>query len=209
MSKKLGASTQKFIEMSDIIGDVVFFKNGNACSIIETSSVNFFLLSQDEQNARIYGYMGLINSLSFALQILIVSRKVDMSAYITMLGERIEQETQPRIREHLSQYRSFIQELVSEGQILDKKLYVIVPFSRLELGATNAKGGSSKNANYVARITEAIGSKRNLVADQIIRMGLSARILPREELIKLYYELYNNESISLDFESSDIKNVVL
>ncbi len=209
MSKKLGASTQKFIEISDIIGDVVFFKNGDACSLIETSSVNFFLLSQDEQNARIYGYMSLINSLSFSLQILIISRKVDMTAYITMLGDRIQQVTNPRVREHLSQYRAFIQELVSEGQILDKKLYVVVPLSRLELGASNAKGVSTKNNSYVAKATEALNSKRNLVADQIIRMGLAARILPREELIKLYYELYNNETISLDFDTGDIKNVII
>lgn len=209
MSKKLGASTQKFIEISDIIGDVVFFKNGDACSLIETSSVNFFLLSQDEQNARIYGYMSLINSLSFSLQILIVSRKVDMTAYITMLGDRTEQVTSPRIREHLTQYKAFIQELVSEGQILDKKLYVVVPLSRLELGASNAKGVSTKNNSYVTKATEALSSKRNLVADQIIRMGLAARILPREELIKLYYELYNNETISLDFDTGDIKNVII
>jgi len=209
MNKKIGASTQKFIEISDIVGDVVFFKNGDACSLIETSSVNFFLLSQDEQNARIYGYMGLINSLSFSLQILIISRKVDMTNYINMLGERIQQVSNARVREHLTQYKSFIQELVSEGQLLDKKLYVVIPFSKLELGATAAKGGSSKNTNYVQRVTEAISSKRNLVVDQIVRMGLSARVLPREELIKLYYEIYNNETISLDFESTDIKNVIL
>lgn len=209
MSKKIGASTQKFIEVSDIVDDVVFFKNGDACSVIETSSVNFFLLSQDEQNARIYGYMGLINSLSFPIQILIVSRKIDMSSYISMLGERIQQVSSPRVQEHLTQYRSFIQELVSGGELLDKSLYVVVPFSRLELGPSAAKGGGSKKASYVKRVQEALSTKKSSVVEQIVRMGLSARVLPREELIKLYYELYNHETISLDFDSSDVKNVIL
>lgn len=210
MAKKINATTQKFTELSDVVEDIVFFRNGNACSVIETSSVNFFLLSQDEQNARIYGYMSLINSLSFPIQILIISRQVDMSSYVGMIDKKIESVTNNRIKEHLMQYHSFIQELVSEGQLLDKKLYVVVPITRLEVGATAGKGkGRKKQEEYVKKVSEKLYSKRNSVIEQIQRMGLSARPLVREELIKLYYELYNQETISLDFHSADIKNVIL
>ena len=55
MKKRIHSTTQDFTEIVDISDDIVFLKGGNACMIAETSSVNFFLLSQDEQNARIYG----------------------------------------------------------------------------------------------------------------------------------------------------------
>ena len=55
----------------------------------------------------------------------------------------------------------------------------------------------------------ALLSKRNNIATQVERMGLIARPLTTNELIKLYYELFNQEFITLDFDSSDIKNVIL
>ena len=70
---KIHSTTQDFTDILDIVEDIVLFKGKNACCVLEVSSVNFFLLSADEQNAIIYVYMSLINSLSFAIQILIVS----------------------------------------------------------------------------------------------------------------------------------------
>ena len=40
-------------------------------------------------------------------------------------------------------------------------------------------------------------------------MGLMARPLSHEELIKLFYEILNNDSITVDFDSSDVKNVII
>lgn len=208
---KIHATTQKFIEMEDIQNDVVFLKGRNACSILETSAVNFFLLSQDEQNARIYSYMSLLNSLSFAIQIIIVSKKVDLSNYLAMLDDKINNVNTPKIREHLTLYREFIQELIKGGQLLDKKIYVVVPFSPLELPPVTAatSSGNKKKMDYKERVTEALASKREAVAAQIQRIGLSAKPLQGEELAKLFYELFNQDTISLDYNTNDIKNVIL
>src|SRR3989344_5409680 len=101
---KIKSSTQSFIEIENIKDDVVFLKGRSACSVLEVSSVNFFLLSQDEQNARIYGYMSLLNSLTFALQVVVVSKKIDLSAYISSLEHKISTTTNTRVSEHLKLY---------------------------------------------------------------------------------------------------------
>ncbi len=213
--KKVNSTTQDFTEIVDISDDIVFFKGGNSCMVAEISSVNFFLLSSDEQSARIYGYMSLLNSLSSYIQILIVSRKIDLGSYLKLLDDKITTVKNPKISEQLSLYRDFIRDLIKGEGLLDKKVYIVIPFSQLELGpastAANAghttKGQASMPLNE--RIKSGLISKRNNVIAQVERMGLSSRALSTNELIKLYYELFNQEFITLDFAASDVKNVIL
>lgn len=209
---KIHSSTQAFTEIIDILDDMVFFKGGNACMIMEVSSVNFFLLSSDEQNARLYGYMALLNSLSSYIQILIVSRRVDLGNYVKLLEDRIANVKNPKVSEQLSLYRDFIKALVKGEGLLDKKIYIIIPFSQLELGPTSVAQTQSSNKNNLAfndRVKSALISKRNGVLSQVERMGLIARPLGTDDLIKLFYEVLNQEFITLDFNSGDIKNVIL
>jgi len=209
---KIHSSTQDFTEIVDVSDDIVFLKGGNACMIMEVSSVNFFLLSQDEQNARIYGYMALLNSLASAIQILIISRRVDLGNYIKLIEEKISNIQNQKVREQLTLYRDFIKDIIKGEGLLDKKIYIVIPFSQLELGvATTVKTQrpDKKNLQLSERVKSALLSKRNNIATQVERMGLIARPLSTNELIKLYYELFNQEFITLDFDSSDIKNVIL
>ena len=180
--------------------------------IAEVSSVNFFLLSRDEQTARIYGYMALLNSLSSYIQILIVSRRIDLVNYMKLLDDRIDSVKNPKISEQLSLYRDFIKDLIKGEGLLDKKVYLVIPFSQLELGpmtvapqASNKKGALPMND----RIKSGLLSKRNNVLAQVERMGLLARPLSTNELIKLFYEIYNQEFITLDFDATDVKNVIM
>lgn len=208
---KIHSTTQDFTEIADITDDTVFFKGGNACMIIETSSVNFFLLSTDEQNARLYGYMSLLNSLSSYIQILIVSRRIDLANYISLIDDKISSTHTPKIAEQLTLYRDFIRDLIKGEGLLDKKIYVVIPFSQLELGAVGAAQTTAapKNVSLNDRMKAGLMSKRNNVLSQIERMGLVARPLGTDELVKLFYEIYNQDFVTLDFNSSDIKNVIL
>ncbi len=200
---KIKSSTQSFIEIEDIREDVVYMRGRNACSILEVSSVNFFLLSQDEQNARIYGYMSLLNSLSFAIQIVVVSKRIDLSSYLASLDHKITTTQNQRIAEHLRLYRDFVQELIKDEGLLDKKTYVIIPFGSLELGPVVGK------KDYSTRVSEAIASKRTNVMTQIERIGLSSRILKAEELGRVFFELFNQQTMTVDFSSNDIKNIIV
>lgn len=197
------SSTQSFIEIEDIKEDVVYLKGRNACSLLEVSSVNFFLLSQDEQNARIYGYMSLLNSLSFAIQVVVVSKRIDLSSYLSSLDHKITTTTNSRLQEHLKLYKEFIQELIKDEGLLDKKTYVVIPFTGLELGPVSGK------KTYESRVAEGIATKRTNVMTQIERIGLSSRVLKAEELGRVFFELFNQTTMNVDFSSSDVKNIIV
>lgn len=215
---KINSTTQDFTDIVDIIDDVVLLKGKNACSILEVSSVNFFLLSSDEQNARIYGYMSLVNSLAFAIQILIISKRVDMGVYLKLLDQKITLIQNPKLKDHLVMYRQFVDELVKNEGILDKKIYIVIPYSYLEATISltsqktapqKAQTGAAKPSAFSEQAKDALVSKRAVIQAQVERMGLMARPLQHEELIKLFYEIFNNETITVDFNSQDIKNVII
>ena len=215
---KIHSTTQDFTDIVDIKDDIVILKGKNACCVLDVSSVNFFLLSAEEQDARIYGYMALINSLAFAIQILIISKRVDVGSYLQVVDEKIQKTQNPRLKNHLTIYRQFIDELVRSGGILDKKIYIVIPYSYLEANVSvpgshnntkDTKTALPSDSEFATQAKNALLAKKAVIQTQVERMGLSVRSLNHEELIKTYYEIFNNDTITVDFNSDDVKNVII
>ena len=131
--------------------------------------------------------------------------------------KKIDDLQNQRIKEHLTMYRQFIDELVKNEGLLDKKIYIVVPYSYLEgtLGAQTATPPGqkplqqTKAGTFADQAKNALISKRSVIQAQVERMGLAARPLQHEELIKLFYEILNNDTIAVDFNSQDVQNVIL
>ncbi len=55
------ASTQLYLNIAEIKENVVILKNGGLRAILQTSSVNFNLKSEDEQKSISYAYQNFLN----------------------------------------------------------------------------------------------------------------------------------------------------
>jgi hypothetical protein len=196
-------STQDHLEVADVRDNLAILKDGSAVTIVQVSAVNFGLLSEREQEAIIYAYAGFLNSLNFAIQIIIRSQQKDISSYVALLDEEKKKQANPLLAKQIESYRDFILQTVKENNVLDKKFYIVIPFSALELGVTTTTGGMFKKARQtlplpVEKIVEkaqiALGPKRDHVLRQLGRLGLRAKQLTTPELIELFYEIYNQNS---------------
>lgn len=194
-------STQKFIEVQDIVESVVMLSGGNACMIIEVQATNFALLSKDEQMGKIAAYASLLNSLSFPIQILIRNKKVDISSYLKLLEGEAKKTTNEKLSLQISLYHDFIQEIVKVNTVLDKKFYMIIHYSSLEKSATQAMQG----ADTASLAKTSLTSKSESLLSQFARLGLIARVLEKEELVKLFYEIFN-ENVGNTIGISDTYN---
>src|SRR3989344_4974757 len=137
-SAPIRATTQEFLEIEDIVDDIVIMTNGSAALVIETTAVNFGLLSEEEQDALIYAYASFLNSLSFPLQVVILSKRMDISSYIEFILQEETKQPNPVIKDRIRNYREFILSTIKENRVLEKKFYLVVPFSPLELGIKEA-----------------------------------------------------------------------
>lgn len=169
--------------------------------VIEITASNFALLSKREQDSRIFSYASLLNSLSFPIQILIRNKRIDITSYLKDLDELIKTSKNPQLQSYISYYRDFVQEMVTVNVVLSKSFYIVIPFSSLEMGVAGAsktvqKPQKSKSGIPGATLPEGalknLQSKAQTVLGQLQKFAVTARVLEREDLIKLYYDIYNN-----------------
>lgn len=196
-SGPIRATTQEFLDIEDVIDDLIILRNGSAAIVIETTAVNFGLLAEEEQEALIYAYASLLNSLSFPLQVVIMSKRMDISSYIERVAGEEEKQPNPVIKERLRRYREFILSIVRENKVLEKKFYIVLFFSSLELGVKGAFGNSKKKKlpfrkDYiVSRAKTSLFPKRDHLLRQFGRIGLKGKQLTTQELVEFFYNIYN------------------
>ncbi|GMR19394.1 MAG: hypothetical protein BMS9Abin34_531 [Patescibacteria group bacterium] len=200
------ASTQEHLDILDIQGNLILLKNGSVALVMETTSVNFNLLSEREQDAMIAAYSSMLNSLSFPLQILVRSRKLDISNYLKWVGEKARSpatQANPYLQKKIDSYKGFIVSLVQKGEVLDKRFYMVIPYSG---GVTLSRPGvldlllgkksQSPRVNKTAVLGQAktdLEPKKEHLVKQLNRLGIKSRQLTTPELIELFYEIYNPE----------------
>lgn len=189
------ATTQKFIEIEDIIDSLVLMSGGSVCMVIEVTATNFALQSKEEQEIKILSYASLINSLSFPIQIVILSRKLDISNYQNLLEEQAAKASNPTFSEHIRMYKEFVSQLVQKNTVLDKKFYISISYSYLEKGAGGIANARDRDA-IIRDAKNLLTSKSSSIIQELLRSGLKSKILEKNELIRLFYEIYNNESSS-------------
>ena len=200
-AQKERPTTQAFTQIEDIVGDIVLIPGGTAVQVIEIKATNFVLQSIEEQQAKILAYASLLNSLSFPIQIVIVSRKLDITSYIELLNNEEKTTQNQKLSEHIMHYKNFVSDLVKNNSVLDKKFYIAVSFSFLEKGAKNVKYHRDKR-EFVEDARNMLSGKTESLLQQLSRVGLSAEILDKNELIRLYYDTYNHEESGYNFIDS-------
>jgi hypothetical protein len=185
------STTQNFIEIEEIKDDIVLMKDFSASIVVEVGAVNFWLLSQEEQISMIYSYAGLLNSLSFPVQVLIVSKKMDISSYLEYLDNKILNTPVELIKTRLTAYREFIKTVVKRNTVLEKRFFFVVPFSPLEIGIAGANAGSLQKEYIISRAKTSLYPKRDHLLRLLSKIGLQGTSLQKQELVEVYYNLYN------------------
>ncbi len=203
------ATTQEHLDLVDIKDDLIVLKNGNVCIVLETSAVNFYLLSDVEQESKIYAFAGLLNSLSFYIQVLIRTENIDISRYLKHIDEYKAKQTSPKVKYQIDIYRKFIKDLIVKNNVLDKHFYIIIPYlawmPKKPSFVKQFFGKESNISNVDNLITQAkvrLYPRRDHIMKQISRMGIHSKQLTTAELVKLFYSSYNpmNAKLNGDLE---------
>lgn len=197
------STTQLFLDLYDITNDLIILADGATSLVITVSAMNFGLLSENEQDATIYAYAALLNSLSFPIQIVVRSQPKDVTGYLKKIQEQEDKTTNQIYRQKIKEYRAFVESLVQEQNVLDKKFYIVIPLSAVEMGLTTQsvipgsknKPLSSFEKNYIIEKAKTnLLPRRDHLIDQLARIGLYSRQLSTQELIQMLYSSYNPES---------------
>jgi hypothetical protein len=217
-SKKPGAkaqphpsSTQNSLQVAEVRDGIVIMNDGSFRAVIMVKSINFDLMSAQEQESVEFAYQGFLNSLYFPIQIFIRSQKVDLQPYIEKLDKIRTEHDNMLLALMMEDYIGYINDLSQQTNIMDKKFYLVIPFFPVintQQALTQSKnflngiGGlfNKKDQHVVINEPDLENAKtelRNRV--QAVLAGLqqsSIQGLPldTQELIELYYDTYNPDT---------------
>lgn len=179
------STTQQHLIIADIEDGIIVLKDGGGALILQVSAVNFGLLSGREQMAIISSFAQMLNSLSFAIQIVIHSERLNISSYLNLLDQAQKAQTSSLLVSMMTSYKQFIQTTIKENEVLDKKFYIVIPLSKLELGIIPSKEALHQ------KIKTVLLPRRDQVIRQLARVGLKATQLASEKLIATFFNIYN------------------
>lgn len=185
------ASTQQFVEIDYVADDVLALKDGSCVLIVEVAAVNFWLLAQEEQESMIGAFGSFLNSLSFPVQILILSKRMNISSYVEKIHARIEEAQNPFVKNLLQRYATFINTIVKKNTILEKRFFCVIPFSPMELGPSGLNVKHLNKDYVITRAKTSLYPKRDHLLRILSRAGLTGRVLMEQEIAELFYNLYN------------------
>lgn len=212
-NRKSTVSTQSMLDIAEIKEGTIVLKDGSLRAVIAVSSTNFSLKSGDEQNAIINSYQNFLNSLTFPIQILMQSRKLDVHSYLDKLRGVVQEQTNELLRMQTQEYIEYIAKLIEFASIMNKTFYVVVPHFAGTVGKESFLGKIGHMFNPVNRISsqktefekdrELLTQRVNQILSGLGGIGLRNIVLSTEELIELLYNSYNLSSS----QQIKIKNV--
>ena len=192
------APTQRFLEIENIKEGVVILRDRTLRGVLMVSSINFALKSEEEQAAIIYQFQNFLNSLDFPIQILIQSRRVNITGYIEKIKGLEEKQPTELLRYQTREYRKFIQSLVGKGDIYTKNFFVIVPFYPSEILAGKKQTVSLTDELFEKAKTQ-LWQRLDFVAMGLKRCGLQCTPLNTLELIELFWSFYHPQEAEVGY----------
>jgi len=198
-------SVQKNIDIAEIKDDCVVLKDGSMVGVVMISSINFDLKSEEEQNAIIVGYVNFLNTVEWPLQIVIQSRKLNIDTYLAKMDQMAKAQTNELLKMQTEDYIQYIKELIQLGDIMSKRFYVVVKYSVfLKRKGFWARFLESLRADIsILAISEQtfmqykkeLGGRLGQVVSGLQSLGLTCVVLDTQNLIDLYRNTYNIESV--------------
>lgn len=199
-------STQDFLEIQDIREGIVVLKNNDIRGILMVSSVNFALKSDEDQSVIIYAYQSFLNSLDFPCQIVVQSRKINITPYLDSLHNLQERQTSELLKIQTGSYRDFIKDLVQGDAVMTKSFYVVVPYTLAAIlgttsqfslpklfskGKTSTVGQTNMTDEDFEKCKSQLWQRMEFVALGLRRCGLDSVPLTTAELIELFWAIHH------------------
>jgi type IV secretory pathway VirB4 component len=203
MAKRSAARAQSFVPVREIRNNVVIAKDGSLHAVLMASSLNFALKSSDEQDAIIAQYQNFLNALDFSVQILVHSRKLNISPYLETLREQGRAQINELLKIQTTEYVEFIKNFVEVANIVSKTFYVVVSFTPPVLqsrkgffgGMLGALSRKKQEAGDTAKRFDEhaaqLQQRLDVVSQGLASAGVRTAVLQTEELVELFFGLFN------------------
>ncbi len=171
------------IQIKKVVDNILVLPNNEYRLILETSSVNFELKSEEEQDVMIDSFQNFLNALPCQIQIIVRVREIDIDKYVEDIARSKDKEKEPIYRKQIESYSAFVKKLVSGNSILSRRFYIVLPYHHPD-----------RHEDWNV-IKEHLHLNQDIVVKGLERMQMKAKTLTSLEILNLFYTFYNPESV--------------
>lgn len=191
---------QKFVPIRDVRDNIVIQNDGRMTMILLASSINFALKSLDEQRAVLQQFQSFLNTIDFSLQIYMQSRRLNINPYLELLETLAPKQDNDLMRIQLREYISFIDSFTTEVDVMSKNFFISVSYTPTKINfskgigglfSPKTGGGASLTDTEFERERSQLEQRVSVVADGLARVGVRTIALGKDELVELFYHIYN------------------
>jgi len=210
-------ATQDFVPIKEIRDGIIILNDGSLRGILIASSINFALKSEDEQQAVISQFQNFLNSLEFSIQITVQSRELDIRPYVALLEQQFGKATDDLMKIQIREYIEFIKSFVESSNIMTKNFFIVVPYSPpvLQKATSSSLAGllgkrrtNLKDDTSFEEALSQLEQRMSIVEQGLIRGGVRVIQLGTEEVIELFYKLFNPGEQEKPIKLNSLESIV-
>lgn len=159
------------IPFQDVWNNYVYLDNKNIVGGIKISSINLFLLYDEERNIKVNELKKILNSIDYPIKILSIDKPINLDENINILSAKIKNESNKSKIKLLEEDLNYISVLNNKKWVVNREFYLIIE-------------ETPENENLLKQ-------KINDLAQDFSSMGLTSTQITSEEWRDLLFIIYN------------------
>ena len=170
-------SIQKWIPIEKILEKgIIKLKKNKYIKILKVNPINFNLKTQMEKESILNSYKIFLKTCNFDIQILIQSKKEDLTNHIEKIKINSQNENNKFINNYLNDYINYIKEKNNLNKSASKNFYLII---------------KNKTENNEENIIQELNEKYFKIKDNLIRCGNIVLECNKKEIIDILFSFFN------------------
>ena len=170
-------SIQKWIPIEQILDKgIIKIKKNKYIKILKVIPINFNLKTQLEKESILNSYKIFLKTCNFDMQILIQSKKEDLSGHIENIQKISQKENNKIIKEYSKEYLKFIKEKNNKNKSASKNIYLII---------------KNNTDNLEENIIQELNEKYFKIKDCLIRCGNVVFECEKKEIKNILFSFFN------------------
>lgn len=122
-------TTQEWLPFDRILENGIIIRKDSYVKIIKVIPINYDLKSNLEKNAILNSYKLFLKTCDFNIQILIQSKKENLSKHFSNLKEISQKEENKKLKEIIEKYINFIKNKNEENKSSSKSFYIVASYN--------------------------------------------------------------------------------
>ena len=166
-------SAQDWLPFKDIVGNAIHKRDGSMVAVLRVDPLNISLKSDHEKQRIISAVHETLNGQREPVQIICLPRALDLDQYLSSLNDRLKNTTDNLKRRLLAEYVRYVAGLVTEGDVLERRYYILL----------EQKPGAGKRQNQ----REELQKRCHEFAGNLGASGLRVQMCGDPEIIDLLF----------------------